>query len=142
MEKISLFTVPIVRLIRPRAFLALLTTKSTTCIKSPREVMRDCDAEVFYRTHCDRKIKKENKTKMVNYIYPIFWFATQTFNGGYERHWGRGRILLRLSTSSIYQSLTCLRGFLVIFLYLIWFSLCSSLVWDLGDNGALKNLQI
>ena len=66
--------------------------------------MRDCDAEVFYRTHCDRKIKKENKTKMVNYICPIFRFATQTFNGGYERHWGRGRILLRLSTSSIYQN--------------------------------------
>ena len=27
------------------------------------------------------KIKKENKNKMVNYICPIFWFATQTFNG-------------------------------------------------------------
>ena len=66
--------------------------------------MRDCDAEVFYRTHCDRKIKKENKTKMVNYICPIFRFATQTFNGGYERHWGRGRILLLLRTSSIYQN--------------------------------------
>ena len=43
--------------------------------------MRDCDAEVFYRTHCDRKIKKESKTKMVNYICPIFRFATQTFTG-------------------------------------------------------------
>ena len=43
--------------------------------------MRDCDAEVFYRTHCDRKIKKENKTKIVNYICPIFRFATQTFTG-------------------------------------------------------------
>ena len=41
---------------------------------------------------------------MVNYIFPIFRFATQTFNGGYEKHWGRGRILLGLSTSSIHQN--------------------------------------
>jgi len=41
---------------------------------------------------------------MVNYICPLFRFATQTFNGGYERPWGRGRILLRLSTSSTYQN--------------------------------------
>ena len=31
------------------------------------------------------KIKKEYKNKVVNYICPIFQFATQTFNGGYER---------------------------------------------------------
>ena len=31
------------------------------------------------------KIKKENKKKVVNYICPIILFATQTFNGGYER---------------------------------------------------------
>ena len=29
------------------------------------------------------KINKENKNKVVNYICPIFWFATQTFNWGY-----------------------------------------------------------
>ena len=31
------------------------------------------------------KIKKENKNKVVNYICPIYQFATQTFNGGYKR---------------------------------------------------------
>ena len=31
------------------------------------------------------KIKKENKNKVVTYIYPIFRFATQTFKGGYNR---------------------------------------------------------
>jgi len=31
------------------------------------------------------KIKKENKNNVVNYICPIFRFATQTFNWGYER---------------------------------------------------------
>ena len=31
--------------------------------------------------------------------------------------------------------LTRLRGFLVIFLYLFWFSLCSSLFWELQDKG-------
>ena len=30
--------------------------------------------------------------------------------------------------------LTWLRGFLVIFLYLFWFSLCSSLFWELRDK--------
>ena len=34
--------------------------------------------------------------------------------------------------------LTWLRGFLVIFLYLVWFSLCSSLFWELRDNGVVK----
>ena len=29
----------------------------------------------------------------------------------------------------------------VIFLYLVWFSLCSSLFWELQDNGDLKYLQ-
>ena len=27
----------------------------------------------------------EIKNKVLNYICPIFWFAAQTFNGGYER---------------------------------------------------------
>ena len=27
----------------------------------------------------------ENKNNVVNYICPIFRFATQTFNGGYKR---------------------------------------------------------
>ena len=31
--------------------------------------------------------------------------------------------------------LTWLRGFLVIFLYLVLFSLCSSCLWELRDNG-------
>ena len=31
--------------------------------------------------------------------------------------------------------------FLVIFLYLVWFSLCSSFFWELRDNGVLKNLH-
>ena len=31
--------------------------------------------------------------------------------------------------------LTWLRGFLVIFLYLVLFSLCSSRLWELRDNG-------
>ena len=37
--------------------------------------------------------------------------------------------------------LTVLRGFLVIFLYLVWFSFCPSLFWEFRDNGVLKNLQ-
>ena len=35
--------------------------------------------------------------------------------------------------------LTWLGGFLVIFPYLVWFSLCSSLFWELRDNGVEKN---
>ena len=31
--------------------------------------------------------------------------------------------------------------FLVIFVHLVWFFLCSSLFWELRDNGVLKNLQ-
>ena len=38
--------------------------------------------------------------------------------------------------------LTWLRGFLGIFLYLVWFSLCSIPFWELWDNGLVKNLQI
>ena len=38
--------------------------------------------------------------------------------------------------------LTWLRGFLGIFLYLVWFSLCSILFWELWDNGLVKNLYI
>ena len=37
--------------------------------------------------------------------------------------------------------LTWLRGFRVIFRYLVWFSLCSSLFWELRDNGVVKNVQ-
>ena len=36
------------------------------------------------------KIWKENKIKVVNYIYPIFQFATQTFSGGYKRKMNTG----------------------------------------------------
>ena len=38
--------------------------------------------------------------------------------------------------------LTRLRGFLVISLYLVWFSLCSSLFWQLRNNEVLKNLTL
>ena len=31
--------------------------------------------------------------------------------------------------------------FLHIFLYLVWFSLCLSLFWQLRDNGVVENLQ-
>ena len=34
--------------------------------------------------------------------------------------------------------LTWLRGFLVMFLHLVWFSLCSNLFWELRDNRVLK----
>ena len=37
--------------------------------------------------------------------------------------------------------LTKFRGFLVIFLYSVWFSLCSSLFWQLRDNGLMENLH-
>ena len=37
--------------------------------------------------------------------------------------------------------ITSFRGFQVIFLYLVWFSLCSSLFWGLRDNGVMENLQ-
>ena len=36
------------------------------------------------------------------------------------------------------QILTWIRGFLVIFLYLVWFSLCSSLLWEWRDNEVVK----
>ena len=38
------------------------------------------------------------------------------------------------------EILTRLRGLLVIFLYLV--SLCSTLFWELRDNGVVKNVQI
>ena len=34
-----------------------------------------------------------------------------------------------------------LRWFLVISIYLVWFSLYSSLFWELRDNGVVNNLQ-
>ena len=42
--------------------------------------------------------------------------------------------------SSIIKILTWLQGFLVIDLYLVWFSLCSGLFWESQDNGVMKNL--
>ena len=36
---------------------------------------------------------------------------------------------------------TRLPSFLIIFLYLVWFSLCLSLFWELRDNGVVWNLQ-
>ena len=36
---------------------------------------------------------------------------------------------------------TRLPGFLIIFLCLVWFSLCSSLFWELRDNGVVWNFQ-
>ena len=38
--------------------------------------------------------------------------------------------------------LTWLRGFLVIFVYLVWFSLCFSFFWELRENGVVNNLQL
>ena len=38
-----------------------------------------------YERKSGRKIYKENKNEVVNYIFPIFRFATQTFNAGYKR---------------------------------------------------------
>ena len=35
-----------------------------------------------------------------------------------------------------------LRGLLVIFLYLVWFSLCSSLFWELRDYSLLEKFAI
>ena len=37
--------------------------------------------------------------------------------------------------------LTWLRGFLVMFVYLVWFSLCFSFFWELRENGVVNNLQ-
>ena len=34
-----------------------------------------------------------------------------------------------------------LRGFLVLFLYLVWFSLWSGLFWELRDTEVVKNVQ-
>lgn len=33
----------------------------------------------------EKYVKLENKNEVVNYIFPIFKFATQTFNAGYKR---------------------------------------------------------
>ena len=40
-----------------------------------------------------------------------------------------------------FDNLTWLRGFLVTFVYLVWFSLCSSLCRELQDNGVVKNSE-
>ena len=48
---------------------------------------------------------------------------------------------LRIAHVWYIKILTWLRGLLVIFLYLVWFSLRSSLFWKLLDNGVGKNLQ-
>ena len=48
---------------------------------------------------------------------------------------------LRIAHVRYIKILTWLRGFLVIFLYLVWFSLRSSLFWKFLDNGVVKNLQ-
>ena len=42
---------------------------------------------------------------------------------------------LPASRNSPQSILPWLRGFLVIFVYLVWFSLCLSLFWELRDNG-------
>ena len=47
------------------------------------------------------------------------------------------------SPRSIYfKILTWLRGFLVIFLYLVWFSLGSSIFWELRDKRSLEKFAI
>ena len=70
--------------------------------------------------------------------------------------WLRGsRLTFLLASSSLRDSradiFTCLFTYALsllsesleqaIFLYLVWFSLCSSLFWELRDNGVVKNLQ-
>ena len=51
--------------------------------------------------------------------------------GGENKLSGKVKKLLQ---SSYIKILTWLRGLLVIFLYLDWFSLCLSLIWELLDN--------
>ena len=38
--------------------------------------------------------------------------------------------------------LACIRGFQVIFLNFLGFSLCSDLLWELQDNGVVKKFAI
>ena len=55
-------------------------------------------------------------------------------------HWYSSSSLRKAHVRYI-KILTWLWGFLVIFLYLAWFSLRSSLFWKLLNNGVVKNLQ-
>ena len=45
---------------------------------------------------------------------------------------------LRIAHVRYIKILTWLRGFLVIFVYFVWFSLRSSLFWKSRDNGVVK----
>ena len=53
----------------------------------------------------------------------------------------RKELQWRIAHVRCIKILTWLWGFLVIFLYLVWFSLCSILFWELRDNGVVKKLQ-
>ena len=57
-----------------------------------------------------------------------------------------GRLYSKANYSAVCKKpyikiLMWLRGFLVIFLYLVWFSLSLSLLWELRDNEVMKNFQ-
>ena len=58
-----------------------------------------------------------------------------------SRNRDKGLDLTAIALVRFIKVLTWLRGFLVIFLCLVWSSLCSGLFWELQDNGDVRNLQ-
>ena len=68
-------------------------------------------------------------------------FNSQRTGLGHQH--GRRNVMWKHSFAHVryIKILTWLRGFLVIFLYLVWFCLSSSLFWELWDNEVVKNLQ-
>ena len=54
-----------------------------------------------------------------------------------RRNWWGKKVKVNSHIQYI-KALTWLGGFIVIFLYLVWFSLYSSLFWELRDNGSWK----
>ena len=66
----------------------------------------------------------------MKYVGPLCTKNLRFVNNGLEKRKLLGKIL------------TWLQGFLVIFLYLVWFSLCSSLFWELRDKFAILTLKL
>ena len=73
---------------------ATTTTTTTTFVKRARPpgivyywilILKLKSKLILTAGRVMEEIQKENKNKVVNYICLIFWFATQTFKGGYKR---------------------------------------------------------
>ena len=90
-------------------------------------------ARVFYKTFVKKSVNDN-----------LYWTYTQQFK--IIEYGGPGVLTIYMRKPEIFSlslSLYSVRfwGFLVIFLFLVWFSMCSSLLWELWENRDVKNLQ-